>query len=157
MPLINTCNLHSLVNPQILKFPSSPSCFLGFFFFLTNWFLPNPAASKLLDMMYWWRTKHSLYFSTLPPIFCWPTLPRAKGEWCAYSLVSLFRTELSPFGCHWFIQPGQTPMWKNRDVFPEHIKGCLHSSCQVASRCNTAYYKMKQANFGILHMLTVFR
>lgn len=33
MPLINTCNLHSLVNPQILKFPSSPSCFLGLFFF----------------------------------------------------------------------------------------------------------------------------
>lgn len=96
--------------------------------------------------------KHSLYFSTLPAIFCWPTLPHTKGSCCAYLLISSFRPEVSLLG--WFIQPGQTAVWKPGNGFPEPVKGCLDSSCQVASRCNSTCYRMKQANSARVHVFT---
>lgn len=48
--------------------------------------------------------------STLPPIYWWPTLPHAEGQWCAYWRISLFWTEgthldaTGPFSPakHWF-------------------------------------------------------
>lgn len=140
----STCNLYSFVPPQILDFPAH----LGEFSFLEK-LTPSKHSCKqppnydvrkhteFIQSSKLKSTKHLLYFSILPTIFCCPTLPHAKGCCCAYLLISLFRTEVSLFG--WFIHPGQTTVWKCGNVFPEPVKGCLYSSCQAASHRNIGH------------------
>lgn len=114
-------------------------------------FFPNSAASKLLDLMYQTRTKHSKYFKHITTNTLLAHFATCKRTiMCSLTHLSILARR----------EPIWMPLvhsaWSSPDVkelvmfFPSTSKA---ASCKVGSSC----YKGKQANFGILHMFTIVR
>lgn len=130
---------------------------LFFFFFFSCvsvvvvLFFPNSAASKLLDLIYQTRTKHSKHFKHITTNTLLAHFATCKRTMmCSLTHLSVLARRETIW------MPLVHSAWSSPDVkelvmfFPSTSKA---ASCKVGSSC----YKGKQANFGILHMFTIVR